>query len=126
AWWEAVHGIEAPPEWDRYRAEVRRGLLGAARVVAPSRTMLEALQRQHGPVRSARVVHDARALASVRGLEKEPWVLTAGRVGDEARNVQVLETAARRVPVRVADTFEEPSGNERADTGLELVGQLGP
>jgi hypothetical protein len=32
AWWEAVHGVVAPAEWDRYRAEVRRGLLGAARV----------------------------------------------------------------------------------------------
>jgi len=126
SWWEAVHGIEAPPEWDRYRAEVRRGLLGAARVVAPNRAMLEALQRQHGPVRSARIVHDARVLAPVRGLEKEPWVLTTGRVGDEARNVQMLETAARRVPVRVADAFEAASGADHGATGLELVGQLGP
>src|SRR5574338_395033 len=30
SWWEAVHGVAAPPEWDRYRAEVRRGLQGAA------------------------------------------------------------------------------------------------
>jgi len=126
SWWEAVHGVAAPPEWDRYRAEVRRGLLGAARVVVPSRAMLDTLQRQHGPVRSARVVHDARVLAPVRGLEKEPWVLTAGRVGDEASNVQVLANAARLVPVRLAGAFDEPPGAEQGGAALELVGRLGP
>ncbi|HZW89637.1 MAG TPA: glycosyltransferase family 4 protein [Myxococcaceae bacterium] len=126
SWWEALHGTAAPPEWGRYRAEVRRGLLGAARVVAPSRAMLEALQRQHGPLPSARVVHDARVLTPVRGLEKEPWILAAGRVEDEARNVQVLEAAARRVPIRVADGFDEAPGAPARETGLELVGRLGP
>lgn len=126
SWWEAVHGVGAPPEWDRYRAEVRRGLLGAARVVVPSRAMLDSLQRHHGPVSSARVVHDARVLAPVRGLAKEAWVLTAGRVGDEASNVQVLVNAARLVPVRLAGAFDEPPGAEQGDAGLELVGRLGP
>jgi glycosyltransferase involved in cell wall biosynthesis len=124
--WEAVNGVAAPPEFDRYRAEVRRGLLGAARVVSPSTAMLEALQRQHGPVRGARVVPGARVLAPVRGLEKEPWVLTAGRVGDEAGNAQVLESAAGRVPVRVADVFDETPEGDAAETALELVGRLGP
>ena len=38
----------------------------------------------------------------------------------------MLETAARRVPVRVADAFEAASGADHGATGLELVGQLGP
>lgn len=126
SWWEAVHGTAAPPEWDRYRAEVRRGLLGATRVVAPSRAMLEALQRHHGLMLGARLVHDARVLTPVRGLEKEPWVLAAGRVGDEARNIRVLETAALRVPIRVADAFDDAPGGTARETKLELVGRLGP
>lgn len=126
SWWEAVRGAAAPPEWNRYRAEVRRGLLGAARVVAPSKALLAAVERQHGPLPGARVVHHARTLTPVRGLEKEPWVLTAGRVLDEARNVQVLETAARSVPVRVAGSVGRASGIDRRRSGLELVGPLGP
>ena len=126
SWWEAVHGAPAPAEWNRYRTEVRRGLLGAARVVAPSKAMLEALQRQHGPVRDARVVHDARVLTPVRGLEKEPWVLTAGQAEDAARNVRVLETAARRMPVRVAAAFDDPPGASSGESELERVGRLGP
>ncbi len=126
SWWEAVHGVPPPPEWDRYRVEVRRGLRGAARVVAPTRAMLDAAERLHGPVATGRVVHNARALAPVRGVDKEPWVLTAGRVWDEAKNVAVLEAAARRVPVRVAGDARHPSGNERRPPGLALVGRLGP
>jgi len=126
SWWEAVHGAPAPVSWDRYRAEVRRGLLGAARVVAPSRAMLDTLERLHGPVPTARVVHNARALAPVRGVEKESWVLTAGRVWDEAKNVAVLEMAARAVPIRVAGDVRHPSGEDRRPAGLEWVGRLGP
>lgn len=126
AWWEAVHGVPAPPRWDRYRAEVRRGLAGAARVVAPTRAMLEVVERLHGPFAATRVVNDARALVPVRGLAKEPWVLTAGRVWDEANNVVVLERAALDVPIRVAGEPRHPSGTDRCPAGMQLIGQLGP
>lgn len=126
SWWEAVHGAAAPPAWDRHRGEVRRGLSGVARVVAPSKAMLEMLERHHGPVGSGRVVHNARASVPVRGLDKERWVLTVGRVWDEAKNVQVLETAARVISIRVAGEVRHPSGVERMPAGLELVGRLGP
>src|SRR5690349_15186580 len=36
SWWGAVHRELPPPEWDRYRTEVGRGLRAAAYVVAPS------------------------------------------------------------------------------------------
>jgi len=125
AWWEAVHGVVAPAEWDRYRAEVRRGLLGAARVVASSKALLAELERHHGPVPGGSVVHPARTLTPVRGLDKEPWVLTAGRPRDAATNVEVLERAARTVPIRVAGPGQA-SGPDRPAAGLELVGPLGP
>ncbi len=125
AWWEAVHGVPAPAALDRYRAEVRRGLLGAARVVAPSKAMLEDLARHHGPLPGARVVYPARTLTPVRGLAKEAWVLTTGRPADEGSNVEVLETAARSIPIRVAGPGQA-TGAERHAAGLELVGPLGP
>jgi len=125
AWWEAVHGVPAPAAWDRYRAEVRRGLLGAARVVASTKAMLEDLARHHGPLPGARVVYPARTLTQVRGLEKEPWILTTGRAADEASNVEVLEAAARSIPIRVAGPGQA-TGAERRAAGLQLVGPLGP
>jgi glycosyltransferase involved in cell wall biosynthesis len=87
--------------------------------------MLGELQRHHGPMPGTRVVYPARVLTPMRGLEKEPWVLTAGRLSDEATNVEVLELAARSVPVRVAGSGQA-SGADRLAAGLELVGPLGP
>ena len=124
SWWEAVHGVAAPPRWDRYRAEVRRGLQGAAQVVAPTRAMLAEVERIHGPLAAGRVVHNARAMTRVR-VTKEPWVLTAGRIWDEAKNVRVLEAAARRVRIRAAGEASDPAGHEHPPPGLELLGRLG-
>jgi glycosyltransferase involved in cell wall biosynthesis len=126
SWWEAVHGEPAPPRWDRYRAALRQGLLGATRIVAPTRAMLETLERLHGPLSGGQVVHDARALVPVRGLDKEPWVLAVGQVTDAASNVAVLEAAAYRLRIRVAGDARQPAAWERRGGGLDWVGCLGP
>jgi glycosyltransferase involved in cell wall biosynthesis len=127
SWWEAVHGGEPPPHWDRYRAEVRRGLRSADCVVAPTRTMLEAVERIHGPLAHARVVHNAaRPVSPVPMTAKEPWVLTAGRIWDEGKNIAVLEAAARRIRIRAAGEVRDPSGREHLPIGLDLLGQLEP
>jgi glycosyltransferase involved in cell wall biosynthesis len=88
--------------------------------------MLEALERQHGPLPTGRVVYNARPPSPVRGLEKEPWVLASGSPGDEAMNVGVLQSAARTVLIRVAGDPEDPSDAEPGRGGLQLVGRLGP
>jgi len=119
-WSEAVRGGAAPPAW--HRVEVRRGLDAAARVVVTSKAMLEALERHHGPLPTGRVVHNGRPPSPVRGLEKEPWVLASGSPGDEAANVDVLMTAARILPIRVAGDPADPSGAGP----LQRVGRLGP
>jgi len=124
SWWEAVHGVAAPPRWNRYRAEVRRGLQGATQVVAPTRAMLGELERIHGPLATRRVVHNARAMTRVR-VTREAWVLTAGRIWDEAKNVRVLEVAARRVRIRAAGEARDPAGHDRPSPALELLGRLG-
>jgi hypothetical protein len=48
SWWRAVKGVDAPPDWDRYRREVRAGLHAAGLVLAPTRAMLDSLA-QEGP-----------------------------------------------------------------------------
>jgi hypothetical protein len=123
-WGESVRGGAPLPE--THRGEVRRGLVGAARVVATSKAMLEALERHHGPLPTGRVVHNARPPSPVRGLEKEPWVLASGSPGEEAANIEVLQTAARTMPIRVAGEAGDPAAAEPGRGGLQLVGRLGP
>ncbi|MGA9520427.1 MAG: glycosyltransferase family 4 protein [Myxococcaceae bacterium] len=132
SWFEAVRGEPAPPSWDRYRQEVTRGLRAASRVVAPSRDMLSALERHYGPFASARVIANARGRVRFASAPtKEPFILSAGRLWDEAKNVAALAEIASELPwpVRVAGEAAHPS---RPDDGfasrssVEGLGRLAP
>ncbi len=98
SWYEAVRGGPPPPSFDRYREEVARGLAAAALVVAPTQAMLGALARQHGPLRTARVIPNGRPASLFRPLAKEPLVLCAGRLWDEAKNAAALDAVAPELP----------------------------
>jgi glycogen(starch) synthase len=96
SWWEAVKGEPAPVSWERYRQEVRRGLQAADLVVAPSAAMLAALKKHYG-VTQGRVVPNGGDRDRFYPLEKKPFILTAGRLWDQAKNVAALEAIASEV-----------------------------
>lgn len=114
SWFENVRGHSPGPEWDRYRRSVSRGLAAADLVVAPTRFMLDALQRHYGPISKSKVVHNGHRPS--RGDEmlpaKEPFVFGAGRWWDEAKNVAALGRIAPRLPwpVKIAG-LPSPDGS---------------
>lgn len=131
SWWEAVHGEPAPPAWDGYREAVRRGLDGADVVAAPTRAMLAALERAHGARPGAVVLPNGRRAADFPPAGKEPFVLSAGRLWDGAKNLATLAAAASNLPwpVRVAGPTTPPDGVAAAANGVrhvETLGELAP
>jgi glycogen synthase len=98
SWWEAVKGEPAPQEWERYRQEVKRGLQAADLVLAPTPAMLAALARLYGPLVKAQVVANGRDPALLAPEAKEPFIFSAGRLWDEAKNVAALEQIAPLLP----------------------------
>lgn len=124
SWWEAVHGEAAPGDYGRYRREVRRGLHAVDRVVAPSRSMLEALQRHYGPLPAAEVIHNGRDARHYARARKQPLILAVGRLWDAAKNIeQVMQAApALQWPVYLAGEVQHPNGQA---VSLEKVGSLG-
>lgn len=105
SWWEAVRGDAPPPVWNKYRASVAAGLAAARVVIAPSRSMLEALRRHYG-LRGGAVIPNAverRVATGGPGLPDQ-FVFSAGRFWDEAKNVRALVEIAPRLrwPVYVA------------------------
>lgn len=138
SWWRAVHGTEAPGEWDRYREEMAAGLAGADAVVAPTRAMLRELERDHDlPPDRATVIHNGsspptgrKAVYATgnrpvdgRRAEKQPLVLGSGRFWDPAKNLAALDAAAEGLawPVVVAGDLG-PGGATRH---AESTGVLG-
>lgn len=127
SWWKAVKGFAASKQWDRYRREVAAGLRGADMVVAPSRAMLDAVNDHYGPLSDARVILNGRAPeAFLMPTVKEPFILSAGRLWDEAKNVQALASIAGRLPwpVCVAGENEHPDGGQARPADVRLLGKL--
>lgn len=98
SWWHAVHGREAPAEWNTYRTKVSTGLRAADLVVAPSAAMLSELELHYGPLGPSRVIHNGRRLTGLRLRPKEPFILSAGRLWDQAKNSAALAAMAPELP----------------------------
>ena len=123
SWWQAVHGEEPPPEWDRYREAVRAGLQAADAVVAPTAFMLGELDRLYGPLPGERRVIANGSAGAAGAVKKEPFVLAAGRLWDPAKNLTALAAAADGLPwpVRVAGPLDGDAPGE-----VEHLGRLAP
>jgi glycogen(starch) synthase len=126
SWWRAVRGEDAPPEWDRYRRAVRAGLEAADLVAAPTMAMLAALAEHYGPLGETVVIPNGASAEAYGPGCKEPFVFTAGRVWDEAKNIAALEEVAPRLswPVYVAGQQHHPEGGYRRPVGLRGLGPL--
>ncbi len=130
SWWQAVHGTKAPQGWNRYRAEVTAGLQAAGLVAAPTQAMLAALQTHYGPLKHMRVVPNGRDRALFAPqTQKEPFVFSAGRLWDDAKNVRALTETAPRLPWPVCvagDTARPDDGEDGGFDSVRLLGCLPP
>jgi glycogen(starch) synthase len=95
SWHRHVRGAEAGPKWDEYRRRMHAGLDAADAIVAPTRAVLDDLGRD------GVVIPNGRSSAWVCDVPKEPLVLAAGRVWDEAKNIAAVERVADRLPCPV-------------------------
>lgn len=127
SWWRAVHRADAPPSWDQYRESVRAGVQAAGVVVAPTRAMLGAVRAHYGEPRDGRVVHNGRDPRPFRPAPKEPFIMGAGRLWDEGKNVGALDSAAAALdwPVYVAGAARAPEGGKTGFTAARPLGRLG-
>lgn len=129
SWFDAVRGCPAPSSFDPYRARVTECLRRADAVVAPTATMLDALERHYGPFARATVIPNGRDPAFFEPGEKQPIILTAGRLWDPSKNVAALLGIASRVPwkIQAAGSTRAPGDDfVHALEGVEALGSLAP
>jgi glycogen(starch) synthase len=126
SWWDSVWQSPAPKEWDRYRQEMRRGLVHATEIVAPSAWML-AMMRSHYGVANGRVIPNGRDASDFVPGAKTPLVFAAGRLWDPAKNLLALDQVAERLPwpVYVAGEPRHPDRDTSITaTHVRLLGRL--
>lgn len=126
SWWEAVRGEAAPPEWDHYRELVTQGLRCANLVVAPTHTMLEALDAHYGPFRNSGVIYNARDARQFRPGGKARLIFASGRLWDEAKNLSLLSRVAPHLawPTYLAGERQSPDGGLADIEGFKHLGRL--
>ena len=98
SWWSAVRREPLGPEWSRYVRRVRHSLACANGVVAPSRPMLDSLRENYGLNTGGNgtevIPNGCRALRFYQ-QKKEPFILGAGRLWDEAKGTLTLARCSR-------------------------------
>jgi glycosyltransferase involved in cell wall biosynthesis len=129
SWWEAVKGVPAPVAWNRYRELVAQSLTAADLVTTPSEAMASSICRYYGLSReSCRVLPNGRNASKFQARTKEPFIFTAGRFWDEAKNVQAVARIASKLswPVYVAgDTAgNAATSNPPCTGGCNMLGRL--
>jgi glycogen(starch) synthase len=147
SWWRAVHEVEAPAEWNRYREEMAGGLASADAVVVPTQAMLEALEQDHAlnPERTQVIPNGSPTqpagettsseLHQISGLldrkfdavrDGQPFVLGSGRFWDAAKNLAALDAAAEGLswPVVVAGDLGGELGHGVAPRHALATGAL--
>jgi glycosyltransferase involved in cell wall biosynthesis len=128
SWWDAVRKETFPIGLEPYRTSVARGLAAADLVVAPTAAMLEAIERFYLPLPRTRVIHNARARITYYPGAKKDFILSVGRLWDDAKNIAALARSAYRLPwpVYVAGEQKHPGGGTAAFDGVNRLGFLSP
>lgn len=115
SWWHAVHSCSPDAGWREYERRVSQGLQAAAAVVAPSQFMADEIVRHYGASRGKTSVIPNFSLATIPPpAVKEPYILSAGRMWDRAKNLSLLESIADQVdwPLHIAGSDQPREANE--------------
>jgi glycosyltransferase involved in cell wall biosynthesis len=126
SWWNAIRGGVPDANWTTYRTRVAQSLKCARTVVAPSRAMLANLCRYYGPLRHTAVIPNARDPDQYKPTTKEPYIFSAGRLWDDAKNVRLLCDAASTLswPILLAGDSAGPDGKACEFEGVTQLGSL--
>ncbi|MFO6446113.1 glycosyltransferase family 4 protein [Erythrobacter sp. NE805] len=127
-WWEAAKpGAPLDPALRWHAEMMRRGLLAADAVVAPSVSFAATLQATYRLPRLPLVVHNGRPPAAPDlGAQRLNAALCAGRMWDPVKNAAVLDAAASLTDITVlaAGPTRGPNGEEARFAHAVALGEL--
>ena len=122
SWWRACRSEALPASWAAYGSAVEAALARAASVIAPTHAFLAELEACYGRLPAARVIHNGTT-SPVASRQREPVVLTVGRLWDEAKNLRLLERVAADIAWPVQVIGDPPA---RRGAALDWRGRLPP
>jgi glycosyltransferase involved in cell wall biosynthesis len=128
SWWRACRaGEPSEARWQRYIANVADGLARADAWVAPTAAFRDTVAALYRPRARGAVILNGTDLGPTC-VAKEPFILAAGRLWDEAKNLPALAAVAPELewPVRVAGPLQSVDGTGPDAQNAVTVESLGP
>jgi glycosyltransferase involved in cell wall biosynthesis len=126
SWWRACRGEEVTErKWLRYATAVRAGLQSADAWIAPTSFFRDEVQARYAPPCAGHVIWNGIGPV-LAGNEKKPFILAAGRLWDEAKNLAALGGIADKIawPIMLAGPLSGPDGEISCPPGLTWLGEL--
>lgn len=127
-WWEAVETGPLPPDLAWRRDLTAEGCAIVDVLLAPTHAFAAATQRVYGLAERPLVVRNGRRspIGHSHSLPPQPYVFTAGRLWDRAKNAETLDQVAARLdwPLRAAGSMESPGGERVEVMHLDCLGRL--
>jgi glycosyltransferase involved in cell wall biosynthesis len=124
SWWRACRRTDPDePRWNDYVARVKEALAACDRWVAPTAAFRDEMLKLYVPPSRGHVIHNGLAGASIRQL-KEPFIVAAGRLWDEAKNVQAISSITGELPWPVKLVGPLPSTLGSTSPPIEFLGEL--
>ncbi len=113
-WWRACRSSRhSGGRWSTYCDRVAAGLSAADAWVAPSAAFRDLISATYCPRAQGSVIRNGLTIAA-RATAKQPYILAAGRLWDEAKNLAAVAAIASELPwpVRVAGETRGPDGGD--------------
>jgi glycogen(starch) synthase len=126
SWWKAVKSEPVPAHFAEYTRRVSAALRSASLLIAPTNAMLDAIDQNYDLSVPKKVIPNGRSRSVYFPAEKIDFILTAGRLWDEAKGLQFLERIAPELkwPICAAGEKRHPSGSHESFKNIQLLGHL--
>lgn len=125
SWYENVKDSQIPVSFKEYKKRVSEGLRCAECVVAPSSAMLQSLFKHYGLIAPSTVIYNGNRKSNHAKVLKETFILTCGRVWDDAKNIVAVAKIASALQWSVYAAGEGTFEGKEYDN-FKLLGKLSP
>jgi glycosyltransferase involved in cell wall biosynthesis len=124
SWWKACRGSEPDdPRWHHYAGAVAAGLAAANTWCAPTEAFRRTIEALYQVRPAGRAIHNGARLQPRSHEKEQPFILAAGRLWDEAKNLSALVAVVPSLdwPVRVAGPVTSPGSDESCSNAANLT-----
>jgi glycogen(starch) synthase len=126
SWWKAVKSGSIPPVFAEYTRRVSAALCHADLLIAPTNAMLNAIDQNYELSIPTKVIPNGCFRSQYFPAAKTDFILTAGRLWDEAKGLTLLERIAPKLkwPIYAAGENRHPSGSQAPLRSIHALGHL--